>query len=208
MPDARRLRERKPDKHFSTFLNIPYDPPFLKLYLAYISGVTAFGLVPRATLEIPGSKRRLDRILELIQSCEYSIHDVSRVELDMTPPPTPRFNMPFELGLAVAWEKIHGRHAWYVCEAKVRRLQKSLSDLNGTQVYVHDGKVGGLFRELCNMFVRSKQQPSVSQMRNIYRGLGSALPLIMAETGAKSPYTARVFQDLCLRARAEQLSLS
>ena len=37
----------------SLFLNIPYDPSFSKLYLAYIAGVSSFGLAPRATLEYP-----------------------------------------------------------------------------------------------------------------------------------------------------------
>jgi hypothetical protein len=113
----------------SVFLNIPYDSPFENLYLAYIAGVSSFGLKPRAALEIPSSKRRLDRILDLIQDCAYSIHDLSRVELDRTPPLTPRFNMPFELGLTVALEKVAiPRHVWVVCESKRFRLKKSLTD--------------------------------------------------------------------------------
>ena len=66
----------------SAFLNIPYDDAFQSLYLAYVAGITSFGLVPRATLEIPGGARRLDRIFDLIKSCRYSFHDLSRVELD------------------------------------------------------------------------------------------------------------------------------
>ena len=86
----------------SVFLNLPYDSNFESLFLAYIAGVNAFGMTPRATLEISGSKRRLDRIVELIAACPYSIHDLSRVQRDRRAPATPRFNMPFELGLAVA----------------------------------------------------------------------------------------------------------
>jgi hypothetical protein len=78
----------------SVFLNIPYDDRFRRLYLAYITGLIHLGLKPRATIEIPGGRNRLDKILELIRSCRYSIHDLSRVELDRTPPTTPRFNMP------------------------------------------------------------------------------------------------------------------
>jgi len=33
-------------------------------------------------MEIPFSKRRLERIVSLIESSEYSIHDMSRVQLD------------------------------------------------------------------------------------------------------------------------------
>ena len=69
-----------------------------------MAGLSALGLFPRATLEIPGGERRLDRIFDLIQTCASSLHDLSRVELDQKRPITPRFNMPFELGLAVAWD--------------------------------------------------------------------------------------------------------
>ena len=65
----------------SVFLNLPYDARFRSLFLAYVAGTSAFGLIPRATLEIPGSARRLDRILALMESCQYSIHDMSRVQL-------------------------------------------------------------------------------------------------------------------------------
>jgi hypothetical protein len=94
----------------AVFLNIPYDDRFRRLYLAYITGLIHLGLDPRATIEIPGGRNRLDKILDLIRSCRYSIHDLSRVELDRKPPfSTPRFNMPFELGLAVASAKLDTR---------------------------------------------------------------------------------------------------
>jgi hypothetical protein len=75
--EAQGLRAKQ-SKAASVFLNVPYDLRFQPLYLAYIVGVTAFGLVPRATLEIPGGTRRLERIFSLIKSCQYSIHDLSR----------------------------------------------------------------------------------------------------------------------------------
>src|SRR5580698_638116 len=136
-----------PKHEAEVFLNIPYDTKFERLFRAYICGTSAFGLVPRATLEIPGGTRRLDRILELIESCKYAIHDLSRVELDRTPPLTPRFNMPFELGLSVAHERASkgGKHEWFVCESMNLRLAKSLSDLNGTDPNIHGGTVNGLF---------------------------------------------------------------
>jgi hypothetical protein len=49
----------------SVFLNLPYDRKFERLFLAYIAGVSAFGMTPRATLEIPGSARRLDRMHQI-----------------------------------------------------------------------------------------------------------------------------------------------
>src|SRR5271154_6407116 len=98
----------------AVFLNIPYDDRFENLLLAYIAGISAFGFAPRATLEIPFSQRRLERIVSLIASSQYSVHDMSRVELDRSAPRTPRFNMPFELGLTVSI----GKRGWIVCESK------------------------------------------------------------------------------------------
>jgi len=200
--EPRRGRER-----YSVFLNIPYDRQFDKLFLAYIAGVSAFGLTPRATLEIPTSQRRLERILKLIEECGYSIHDLSRVQLDRRRPRVPRFNTPFELGLAVAHASANQQHSWYVCEAVPHRINKSLSDLGGTDVRIHGGTIRGVFGALCDMFVR-KQQPSVQEMYHIYRVLKRNLPRIMRDAGARDPYGARVFRDLIFVARSEQLRTS
>jgi hypothetical protein len=90
--------------------------------------------------------------------------------MDRGAPRTPRFNMPFELGLAVAIEKASKSRTrgWFVCESQSYRLAKSLSDLNGTDPFIHDGTIEGVFRELGNMFRRPGRQPSVQQMRTIY----------------------------------------
>ena len=181
------------------FLNIPYDDKFQNLCLAYICGISALGFVPRATLEIPGGSRRLDRIFRLIRNCPFSVHDLSRVEPDKKRPATPRFNMPFELGLCVAWERIgKKRHTWFVYERKERRLAKSLSDLTGTDPYIPGGTTAGIFRELCSAFVRPGRQPSIQHMNRIYRVVGKSLPEVLRRAGTKSIYTARVFKDICV----------
>src|SRR5882724_6624748 len=144
----------------SVFLNIPYDSGFENLFLAYIAAISAFGFTPRATLEIPFGQRRLDRILMLIRQSKYSVHDLSRVQLSRNAPRTPRFNMPFELGITVALEKTaHPEHEWVVCESVRQRINKSLSDLDGTDAYIHDGTIKGVFREMGNAFVGSRKQP-------------------------------------------------
>ena len=124
-------------------------------------------MTPRATLELPGGARPLDRIIELIGSCRYSFHDLSRVELDLAYPPTPRLNMGFELGLTVAWDRLlPGRHVWFVLESVNRRALKPLSDLAGTDVF-------------------------------IYRVLQAALPRIMKQTGAQSRFEVHAFRRFC-----------
>jgi len=194
---SRRTPRSRSSGPSDVFLNIPYDRRFGRLYIAFIAGLASFGLKPRATLEIPGGERRLDRIVDLIRACSYSLHDLSRVQLDRRPPSTPRFNMPFELGLAVAWAKVGKRSAtWFVFESMSRRLQKSLSDLDGTDVYVHDGSVDGVFRELSNAFVRSDRQPTIQEMRAVYADLKRASRRIRRQAGAKTIFEARVFKNL------------
>lgn len=188
----------------AVFLNLPYDRRFEKLFLAYIAGISAFGMLPRATLELPNTERRLDLILQLISGCEYSVHDLSRVQLDRRHALiTPRFNMPFELGLAVAHHKIRGSHTWYVFEEMDRRVTKSLSDLGGTDVYIHGGTLNGVFSQLLDAFLRGGRQPTVPQMWAIYRVLRGSVPNILHKTGAKTLFKARPFYELSILASGQ-----
>jgi hypothetical protein len=159
----------------TVFLTIPYDDKFENLFLAYIAGLSGFGLIPRATLEIAGSRRRLERIIDLISSCPFSLHDLSRVQLDHLAPRTPRFNMPFELGLVVA---LNGRRRraqrWFVFEEQKYRLSKSLSDLDGTDPYIHSGSADGVLRALMNAFSRGSKGPKLDELKRIYLDLRRA----------------------------------
>lgn len=186
----------------SVFLNIPYDRQFEPLYLAYISGVCSFGLTPRVALELPGGERRLDRIIELIESCRYSFHDLSRVELDLRRPRTPRMNMPFELGLTVmAAYRNPKLHTWSVFEKDYRRALKSLGDLGGSDAYSHGGSPKGVLRQIGNALVAEHQQPEMKQLLAIYRAVKALLPTILKRRGAKSCYEAAVFRDLVYAAQ-------
>jgi hypothetical protein len=185
----------------SVFLNVPYDAAFKATYLAYLSGLVALGLSPKATLAIPGGVARLDRIFNLIQSCRYSLHDLSRVELDSSDPPTPRFNMPMELGMSIVWAKLNpNRHTWFVFESVERRAQKSISDLNGTDCNIHGGDEEGVMRELCNAFVRRSNRATVPQMLDLHARVKRGLPKLMLRAGATSVFEARIFDDILLLA--------
>ena len=77
----------------SAFLNIPYDPQYTNLYFAFIAGSCAFGLEPRATLQLATGERRLDRIFGLMTSCHtrftiyraFSSTARRRARRDLTP---------------------------------------------------------------------------------------------------------------------------
>jgi len=191
----------------AVFLNFPYDRQFVPLYLAYVSGVCSFGLTPRVALELPGGGRRLDRIIALILGCRYSFHDLSRVELDLRRPRTPRMNMPFELGLAVM-ASYHDpkQHTWCIFEKDYRRVLKSLGDLAGSDVYSHDGRPIGVLRQIANAFVLEDRQLEMRQLLAVYRDVETALPTILKKRGAKSCYEAAVFRDLVYAAQKAAIS--
>jgi hypothetical protein len=96
-----------------------------------------------------------------------------------------------------------------VCESRNYRLSTSLSDLNGTDPFIHGGTIEGVFRELANMFGRPSKQPTMQQMRLIYRKLRGNVPAVLRQAGSRTLYSARVFRALCLVASdaAEELVL-
>lgn len=112
--------------------------------------------------------------------------------------------MPFELGLSVAYHRNlrTKKHKWFVCESRDRRLLKSLSDLNGTDAHIHNGRIVGVFRELCNIFLPSDRKPTAQQMGKVYLRMRRSLPEILHKSGANSVYTARVFKELSVLAIA------
>jgi hypothetical protein len=111
--------------------------------------------------------------------------------------------MPFELGLTVGHNTgTASQHTWFVFETRQWRLQKSLSDLNGTDVYVHGGTPSGVFRQLSNAFVRSRTQPTIAEMTRIYDGLLKNVRTILIETGAGSLFEASAFKRLSVYASA------
>lgn len=106
--------------------------------------------------------------------------------------------MPFEAGLAVMYslmKKTPG-HTYFIFEADFRRLQKSLSDLGGTDVYAHGGTAEGVLREISNALIAAKRRPSVDSMLNFLDQVRSRLGDIMKNAKTDTPYTARVFSEI------------
>ena len=179
------------------FLNIPYDEEFSSLYIAYVVGLCQLDLVPHLASEIPGGKRRLDRIFDLIRSCRYSIHDLSRVEVGAAPSAAPRFNMPLELGMTIAWADLNpDLHTWFVFESEPYRIQKSTSDLNGTDPSIHFGTAEGVLSELRNAFWRDGAPP-VAKMLEVYRLVEIRIDSILNRNGTRSLFAQSVFRELC-----------
>jgi hypothetical protein len=111
--------------------------------------------------------------------------------------------MPFELGLVVGWQNAApSGHDWFVFESARHRIQKSLSDLNGTDPFVYGPNPEGILREIRNALARHDLQPTAEQMWDIFDILRvDGRPYILRKTGASSVFEPRPFAELVVMAR-------
>jgi len=83
---------------------------------------------------------------------------MSAVELTARPFRVPRFNMPFELGLAIGIQLESSEHECRIMEAVRHRVDQSLSDLRGFDAYIH-GTSDGVLDAVRNMFAEIPRRP-------------------------------------------------
>lgn len=190
----------RPKGSQAVFLNLPYDSQFEDLYLAYVVGLTQLGVDINVTLAVP-NQGRLDRIINLIEDSDASIHDLSRIELSSG---VPRFNMPLELGLALYRSHIsRGRHRVFVFEKKPHRMQQSTSDVSGIDPQIHNGTPKGVMAGLHNIFCQT-DETTVPEMLASYRAVKQKLPDLRRNAGSLSLFEASVFKDLTIAALVER----
>ena len=94
---------------------------------------------------------RLDKILEIIAECRYSVHDLSRVQAEAAGD-FARLNMPFELGVdlgvARAGDGPLAQKRQLVLAEEPYDHQVALSDLAGFDVRAHRGDFEAAMRHL------------------------------------------------------------
>lgn len=178
------------------FINMPYAPRYERVYVAFIAGIAGFGMVPTAAVKDPSSQFQLDRIFRLVSESDYSFHDLSHMSLDRTKPCTPRLNMAFELGLAVAAARLKNpKHQWFVFDTQRHRVAKALSDLGGVTVRVHDRSADSVLRCLVNVMDREGPTPSLQDLRFILAAVEKVASKLKRAVGG-SLFDTRPFGEL------------
>jgi hypothetical protein len=102
--------------------------------------------------------------------------------------------MPFEVGLAVATTRWSATHQWFLFEAKPFRVQRTLSDLGGTDAYIHGDTSSGLLIALTDALIRATKQPTLDDLRRIHRFMREKSSRIRQSYGTL--FGARAFRDL------------
>lgn len=126
----------------SVFINCPFDADYAPLRDALVFGTVCAGLLPRSADDLGQvSVPRMARLTAALAGCRYSIHDLSRCrgegELNHA-----RFNMPLELGIAMAYKCSGGRetqHDWLAIVPEGHVYMHFVSDLAGFDPRRHDG---------------------------------------------------------------------
>ena len=133
------------DPRACVFINCPFDGAFIPLLHAIVFTITSCGFVPRSAIELgSGAAPRMERIVRAIEGSRYSIHDFSRCrgEGDAN---LARFNMPLELGMAMAQRFGRARkgrsHDWLLLVPAGHDYQHFVSDLAGYDPTPYDGTV-------------------------------------------------------------------
>jgi hypothetical protein len=116
------------------FLNIPYSRRYTNFEIAVLSTVTAYGLVPRMAKQESGLAVRLHKIARMMLSCKFAFTDLTYVK---------RLNMPFELGMLLAW----GKENFVVSAIRYESLRR-ISDLNFGDIHYHERSVKNLIASL------------------------------------------------------------
>lgn len=141
-----------PARARSVFINCPFDAEYEPLLRAACFAIMACSHKPRCALDIHDSGAvRFVEIVKLISECAFSIHDVSRVELDRSSR-LPRFNMPLELGadlgLRFAGSPMQRSRKMMIMDAEDHRYDKTLSDLSGNDIMIHGNDPRKVIRQV------------------------------------------------------------
>lgn len=140
----------------SVFINCPFDAEYAPLLESMLFCVVRLGFVPRLANErVEAGENRLDKIVDLIKSCKYSIHDLSR-SIARDENDAFRMNMPFEYGIDVGFRRCgNGRFRqkkFLIFEEKRYELKRALSDIAGQDVEAHDNKYERVIRKVREFF--------------------------------------------------------
>ena len=129
----------------SVFINCPFDKDYEPLFYAVVFAIRDLKLKPRSAKHVDdGGQPRINKILDLIEGCKFSIHDISRTELDPIHG-LPRFNVPFELGLDLGCKRygapLHKDKTLLILDLERNRYRTFISDIAGQDIANHNGSV-------------------------------------------------------------------
>jgi hypothetical protein len=179
VPSVRRSEYAK-----SVFVNCPFDDEYTPIFEAIVFTIHACGFrAVCARSRLNSSDVRLQKIVDLIARCRYSIHDLSRTELDRIST-LPRFNMPLELGIDIgcrAFGAGQSEKSFLIFDRDRFRFQTYVSDIAGQDIADHGNDPNmaiARVRDWLRTETRRATIPGANAMQSKYVAFRTALPTL------------------------------
>lgn len=144
----------------NVFINCPFDIDYyIPLLRPLLFTIIYLGFNPRiATESFDSGEIRLQKIIDLILSSKYSIHDLSRIK-SKKKNELFRLNMSFELGIDIGCRLFKDGHykkkKCLILEKDPFRIKGALSDMAGSDIKHHDNEPERLVIGVRNWFVEN-----------------------------------------------------
>lgn len=128
---------------------------------------------------------RLDKIIKCIRNCQYSIHDLSRLEISANG--LPRMNMPFELGLFYGarhfGNKVQQQKNALIFERDKYTYLEFITDLRGVDVKAHHNDPETVICKIRHWLKTATDKVSIPNTRQLiksYRTFASSMKMFTA----------------------------
>jgi hypothetical protein len=180
--ESRLRRKRDPAYERNVFINCPFDDEYTPIFEAVVFTIHACGFrAVCARSRLNSSDVRLQKIVDLIARCRYSIHDLSRTQLDRVSA-LPRFNMPLELGIDIgcrAFGAGQREKSFLIFDRDRFRFQTYVSDIAGQDIADHGNepaKAIGRVRDWLRTETGRTDIPGAKAMESRYADFRTDLP--------------------------------
>lgn len=135
------------------------------------------------------AETRIEKLYRIIAESRYSIHDLSRTELDIVNH-LPRFNMPLELGIFLGAKRFgdddQALKRCMILDTQQYRSQMFISDLAGMDIKAHGGDPRSMVQHVRDFLLtvsRRKTIPPTVELLDSYDRFIIALPALAAAAG-------------------------
>jgi len=182
------------------FINCPFDDDYQPLFEVLVFAIAASGYKVRCALEDnDGANIRFDKLRRLIAASPRSIHDLSRTGVGLDD--RPRFNMPFELGLAMGAKYFGGprrrKNSALIMVERDHVLSAYLSDLGGNDPEAHGAEPANVIRIVMRYLQRTPDRrllPGAQFTIDMFARFKERLP-DMATALRREPDEVHPFRD-------------
>lgn len=129
----------KQDPH-QVFINCPFDEEYRPLFQCLIFTLLFLKLKPVFSVTTSSDQIRIHGIMNLIEKSRFGIHDISRNQASSIGEYA-RFNLPFELGLAIGCKRFGGRKHQHkrllILDRDTHSYDQYIGDISGQDIEAH-----------------------------------------------------------------------